>query len=100
MFSTTPPTRTPPRSNIFAPRKLSPTAISCGVVAIIVTTPQEMAVGDSLRGAKMFERGGVRVGGVVENMSFYVCPHCGEGRSEGRRGGKECSSGGQRKLDK
>jgi ATP-binding protein involved in chromosome partitioning len=49
--------------------------------AIIVTTPQEVAVGDSLRGAKMFERVGVPVLGVVENMSFYVCPHCGE-RSE------------------
>ncbi len=46
--------------------------------ALIVTTPQEMAVGDSLRGAKMFERVGVRVIGVVENMSYYVCPHCGE----------------------
>ena len=46
--------------------------------AVIVTTPQEVAVGDSLRGAKMFERVGVRVLGVIENMSFYVCPHCGE----------------------
>src|ERR1051326_17421 len=46
--------------------------------AVIVTTPQEVAVGDSLRGAKMFERVGVPVLGVVENMSFYVCPHCGE----------------------
>jgi ATP-binding protein involved in chromosome partitioning len=45
--------------------------------AIIVTTPQEMATGDSLRGAKMFERVGVNVLGVVENMSGYVCPHCG-----------------------
>ena len=45
--------------------------------AVIVTTPQEMATGDSLRGAKMFERVGVRVLGVVENMSGYVCPHCG-----------------------
>ncbi len=49
--------------------------------AIIVTTPQEVAVGDSLRGAKMFERVGVPVLGVVENMSYFVCPHCGE-RSE------------------
>lgn len=49
--------------------------------ALIVTTPQEMAVGDSLRGAKMFERVGVRVLGIVENMSYFVCPHCGE-RSE------------------
>ncbi len=46
--------------------------------AVIVTTPQEVAVGDSLRGAKMFERVGVRVLGVIENMSYYVCPHCGE----------------------
>ncbi len=49
--------------------------------AIIVTTPQEMAVGDSLRGAKMFERVGVPVVGIIENMSYYVCPHCGD-RSE------------------
>jgi len=46
--------------------------------AIIVTTPQEVAVGDALRGAKMFERVGVPVIGVVENMSGFVCPHCGE----------------------
>jgi ATP-binding protein involved in chromosome partitioning len=46
--------------------------------AVIVTTPQEMAVGDSLRGAKMFERVGVPVLGIVENMSYFVCPHCGE----------------------
>ena len=46
--------------------------------ALIVTTPQEMAVGDSLRGAKMFERVGVGVLGIVENMSYFVCPHCRE----------------------
>jgi ATP-binding protein involved in chromosome partitioning len=46
--------------------------------AVIVTTPQEMAVGDSLRGAKMFERVGVPVLGVIENMSYFLCPHCGE----------------------
>ena len=49
--------------------------------AIIVTTPQEMAVGDSLRGAKMFERVGVSVVGIVENMSYFVCPDC-HARSE------------------
>ncbi|HEY6223671.1 MAG TPA: Mrp/NBP35 family ATP-binding protein [Gemmatimonadales bacterium] len=46
--------------------------------ALIVTTPQEVATGDSLRGAKMFERVGTRVLGVVENMSYYVCEHCGQ----------------------
>jgi ATP-binding protein involved in chromosome partitioning len=42
--------------------------------AVIVTTPQEMAVGDALRGAKMFERVNVPVLGVVENMAAYTDP--------------------------
>lgn len=42
--------------------------------ALIVTTPQEVAVGDALRGAKMFERVGVPVLGVIENMSYLVAP--------------------------
>ena len=42
--------------------------------AVIVTTPQEVAVGDALRGAKMFERVGVPILGVVENMSWYETP--------------------------
>jgi ATP-binding protein involved in chromosome partitioning len=42
--------------------------------AVIVTTPQEVAVGDALRGAKMFERVQVPVIGVVENMSGFVTP--------------------------
>ena len=55
--------------------------------AVIVTTPQEMSVGDSLRGAKMFEKVGVPVIGVVENMSFFVCPHCNEQSEIFVRGG-------------
>src|SRR5690242_20356966 len=46
--------------------------------AIIVTTPQEVSVGDALRGAKMFERVNVPVLGIVENMSWFECPHCGK----------------------
>jgi ATP-binding protein involved in chromosome partitioning len=46
--------------------------------SVIVTTPQEVAIGDALRSAKMFERVGVPVLGVVENMSYFACPHCGE----------------------
>jgi len=46
--------------------------------AIIVTTPQEVASGDALRGAKMFQRVAVPVLGVVENMSYFVCPNCEE----------------------
>ena len=44
--------------------------------AVIVTTPQEIASGDALRGAKMFQRVAVPVLGVVENMSYFICPHC------------------------
>lgn len=46
--------------------------------AVIVTTPQEVAVGDALRGAKMFERVGVPVLGVVENMSYFESPETGK----------------------
>ena len=45
--------------------------------AVIVTTPQEVAVGDALRGAKMFDRVNVPVLGVVENMGFHACAQCG-----------------------
>jgi len=46
--------------------------------ALIVTTPQEVAAGDALRGAKMFQRVAVPVLGIIENMSYFVCPHCGD----------------------
>src|SRR5439155_4665821 len=46
--------------------------------ALIVTTPQEVATGDALRGAKMFQRVNVPVLGIVENMSYFICPHCEE----------------------
>ena len=46
--------------------------------AIIVTTPQDVATGDALRGAKMFQRVNVPVLGIVENMSYFECPHCGK----------------------
>jgi len=46
--------------------------------AVIVTTPQELATGDSLRAAKMFGQVEVPVVGIIENMSSFACPHCGE----------------------
>ena len=46
--------------------------------AVIVTTPQEVSVGDALRGVKMFQRVGVPVIGIIENMSWFECPHCGK----------------------
>jgi ATP-binding protein involved in chromosome partitioning len=61
--------------------------------ALIVTTPQEMAVGDALRGARMFERVGVPVLGIVENMSGFVDPET------GRRFELFSSGGGRRLAD-
>jgi len=57
--------------------------------AIIVTTPQEVSVGDALRGAKMFQRVDVPVIGIVENMSWFECPHCGKPSSLFGEGGGE-----------
>jgi ATP-binding protein involved in chromosome partitioning len=45
--------------------------------AIIVTTPQDIALLDARKGLKMFEKVGVPVLGVVENMSVHVCSNCG-----------------------
>ena len=46
--------------------------------AVIVTTPQDVALADVRRGAAMFERLEVPILGVIENMSYFLCPHCGE----------------------
>ena len=57
--------------------------------AVIVTTPQEVSAGDALRGAKMFQRVAVPVLGVVENMSYFICPNCAEKHRIFGRGGGE-----------
>ncbi len=46
------------------------------VGAVIVTTPQEVAILDSKKGLSMFKNAGIPVLGVIENMSYYICPHC------------------------
>ncbi len=45
--------------------------------AVIVTTPQDIALIDARKGLKMFEKVGIPILGVVENMSTHVCPKCG-----------------------
>ena len=45
--------------------------------AVIVTTPQDIALIDARKGLKMFEKVGVPIVGVVENMSIHVCSNCG-----------------------
>ena len=49
--------------------------------AVIVSTPQDIALIDARRGLSMFEKVDVPVLGIIENMSYFLCPHCGE-RSE------------------
>ena len=49
--------------------------------AVIVTTPQDVALLDVVRGISMFRKLNVPILGVIENMSFFSCPHCG-GRSD------------------
>jgi ATP-binding protein involved in chromosome partitioning len=49
--------------------------------AVIVSTPQDLALIDARRGIAMFRRVDVPVLGIVENMSYFLCPHCG-GRSD------------------
>ena len=46
--------------------------------AVIVSTPQDLALIDARRGVAMFKRVNVPVLGIVENMSYFLCPHCGE----------------------
>ncbi|MFQ5581564.1 MAG: iron-sulfur cluster carrier protein ApbC [Mariprofundaceae bacterium] len=46
--------------------------------AVIVTTPQDIALLDCKRGIEMFAKVNVPTLGIVENMSVFVCPHCGE----------------------
>ncbi len=58
--------------------------------AIIVTTPQDIALLDAKKGLKMFEKVGVPILGIVENMAVYCCPNCGHtehifGADGGRR---------------
>ena len=49
--------------------------------AVIVSTPQDIALLDARKGLNMFNKVDVPVLGIVENMSYFLCPHCG-GRSE------------------
>ncbi len=62
--------------------------------AVIVTTPQDVALMDARRGLKMFEKVGVPILGIVENMSIHVCSNCGHeehifGMGGGERMAKE-----------
>ena len=62
--------------------------------AVIVTTPQDIALIDARKGLKMFEKVGIPILGIVENMSLHVCSNCGHeerifGAGGGERMGKD-----------
>lgn len=61
--------------------------------AIIVSTPQDIALIDAVKGGNMFNKVDVPILGIVENMSYYICPKCGN-RDEifGHAGAKETAS--------
>uniref|UniRef100_A0A803LFG2 Iron-sulfur protein NUBPL n=1 Tax=Chenopodium quinoa TaxID=63459 RepID=A0A803LFG2_CHEQI len=64
--------------------------------AIIVSTPQDIALLDARRGAHMFSKVNVPVIGIIENMSCFMCPHCSQpsfifGEGGARRTGSELS---------
>ncbi|MFP6757270.1 MAG: iron-sulfur cluster carrier protein ApbC [Alphaproteobacteria bacterium] len=60
--------------------------------AVIVSTPQDIALLDARKGLNMFRKVDVPVLGIVENMSYYVCPKCGD-RAEifGHGGARDCA---------
>ena len=57
--------------------------------AVIVTTPQDIALIDARKGLKMFEKVGVPIVGVVENMSIHICSNCGHAEHIFGEGGAE-----------
>ncbi|MBP2513345.1 Mrp/NBP35 family ATP-binding protein [Sphingomonas sp. PvP018] len=60
--------------------------------AIIVSTPQDLALIDARRAIDLFEKAGIPIIGLVENMAGYVCPHCGESSDPFGNGGAEAAA--------
>jgi len=62
------------------------------VGAVIVSTPQDLALIDARRAIDLFEKAGVPIIGLVENMAGYACPHCGEVSDPFGHGGAEAAA--------
>jgi ATP-binding protein involved in chromosome partitioning len=60
--------------------------------AIIVSTPQDVALVDAVKGVEMFRKVEVPILGLIENMSYFKCPHCGEQSDIFSSGGTERES--------
>lgn len=61
--------------------------------AVIVSTPQDLALIDATRAISLFEQAGVPVVGLIENMAGYACPHCNEISDPFGSGGAEVAAG-------
>jgi ATP-binding protein involved in chromosome partitioning len=60
--------------------------------AVIVSTPQDLALIDATRAIGLFDKGGVPIIGLIENMAGYACPHCGEVSDPFGHGGAEAAA--------
>ncbi len=60
--------------------------------ALIVSTPQDLALADARRAVQMFQRVDVPIIGIVENMSVFICPHCGAESAIFGQGGAEAEA--------
>lgn len=60
--------------------------------AVIVSTPQDLALIDAVRAIDLFNQSGVPIIGLVENMSGYECPHCGEVSDPFGQGGAKAAA--------
>ncbi|MGQ3100528.1 MAG: Mrp/NBP35 family ATP-binding protein [Sphingopyxis solisilvae] len=60
--------------------------------AVIVSTPQDLALMDATRAISLFEQADVPIIGLVENMAGYICPHCGEVSDPFGSGGAEAAA--------
>jgi ATP-binding protein involved in chromosome partitioning len=61
--------------------------------AVIVSTPQDLALMDAMRAVSLFEQANIPIIGMVENMAGYLCPHCGEISDPFGSGGAEAAAG-------
>lgn len=60
--------------------------------AVIVSTPQDLALIDATRAIDLFNKAGIPIIGLIENMAGYVCPHCGEVSDPFGSGGAEAAA--------
>ncbi|MCB2091847.1 MAG: Mrp/NBP35 family ATP-binding protein [Alphaproteobacteria bacterium] len=66
--------------------------------AVIVSTPQDLALIDARKAITMFDKTKTKIFGIIENMSYFICPHCGE-RSDIFSHGGACETAKEKHMD-